>query len=105
MLYYLKGYSRLHVQRGNTHFTPLKLPEYAVAKAASGLTDKQFRTLWDMFDEYAYFSETPVYEADGKFLTHDYVAWLRHQEEDFDEDVIMAWVTKIRPMCTFLPIP
>lgn len=103
--YYLKGYSLLHVSSGGTNFTPLKLPEYAVAKAASGLTDEQFDTLWDVYLAYRFFTDKPFHEAEGQFLIRDYVGYLHELEERFDEDVIAAWVTKIRPMCTVLPAP
>lgn len=106
--YFLKGYSVLHVSKEGAHYTPFKLPEYAVAKAASGLTDEQFSTLWDVFSDYWDYSSgtTQLYEDED---LDGYVGFLRLDEDEafVDEALLMkinAWLTKIKPLCTALPI-
>lgn len=104
--YYLGGYITLHVER-ERHYTPFKLPDYADAKAASGLTDEQFRTMWDVFCHYEdfqgeYADDFHFFEDDNMFY---YIEWHRDQLPglNIDEEVVDAWTRKVRPMCTALP--
>lgn len=108
--FYVRGYDTLHVRVGDVQCTPLKLPEYAVAKSASGLSDEHFRRMWDVLGYFhemkgMYSQDVHLFEADFGDLT-DVMEWVSERYPDIVEpfeDIMTAWLFRVKPLCHVMP--